>query len=280
MNRKEWIIKYYNECTREYQLAWANKHNLAMHYGFWDSGVKKHSESLLRMNQFLAEKAGIKAGERVLDAGCGIGGSSIWLAENLGAIVTGINISQKQIDMAKRFARERGVENLVKFYNRDFIDTKFPNKSFDVVWEIESMCHADDKRDFLKETWRILKKGGRLIVADGFQKKEIFSKDEQRVMNEWLSGWAVPNLPKIRDFENYLKSLKFRKIEFLDITQNVMPTSRRIYRLSVFGLPLWRLLKSLGLRTETQVNNLVAGIRQHRILKDGLGAYGVFYAEK
>lgn len=280
MTREEIIIKYYNECTRDYQFGWANRHNLAMHYGFWDFGVKNHSDSLVRMNQFIADKVGIKAGERVLDAGCGIGGSSIWLAENLGAIVTGINISQKQIDMAKRFARERGVENLVKFYNRNFIDTKFPNKSFDVVWEIESMCHVDDKRDFLKEAWRILKKGGRLIVADGFQKKERFSKDEQRIMNGWLAGWAVPNIPKIRDFEDYLNSLKFRKIEYLDITQNVMPTSRRLYRLSVFGLPVWRFLKLFRLRNEMQVNNLVSCRNQYRILKDGLGAYGVFYAEK
>jgi hypothetical protein len=72
----------------------------------------------------------------------------------------------------------------------------------------------------------------------------------------------------------------FRNIEFLDITQNVMPSSRRIHLLSVLGLPIWRFLKLLGLRTETNLNNFVAGTHQYKILKDGLGVYGVFYAEK
>jgi tocopherol O-methyltransferase len=254
--------------------------NLAIHYGFWDSDVTRHSDALSKMNQFLAEKAVIKSEDRVLDAGCGIAGSSIWLAENLGARVAGINIHQEQLDIAKKFARERGVENLVKFYNRDFIDTRFPPESFDVVWQLESMCYAENKKELLAETWRILKKGGRLIIADGFQKKQKFNENEQRIVNEWFVGWAVPNVPKIREFGDYLKSMGFRNIEFLDITQNVMPSSRRIHLLSVLGLPIWRFLKLLGLRTETNLNNFVAGTHQYKILKDGLGVYGVFYAEK
>lgn len=279
MNAKERVIKYYNDCTWEYRFGWATD-SLSIHYGFWDSDIKKHSESLIKMNQFLADKVKIKSKDKVLDTGCGIGGSSIWIAKNFGANVIGINICQKQIDLARNFARERGVENLVKFYNRDFADTKFPKESFNVVWAIESVCYAKSKKDFLSEAWRILKRGGRIIIADGFQKKERFSDSEQKIVNELFKGWAVPNFPKIKEFENYLKFLRFKNIEFIDITQNVMPSSKRLYHLGVFGLPIWRLLKFFRLKTETNVNNLIAGINQHKILKDGLGAYCVFYAEK
>jgi ubiquinone/menaquinone biosynthesis C-methylase UbiE len=232
------------------------------------------------MNQLLADTARIKTRDKVLDAGCGIGGSSIWLAKKIGAEVTGINICQEQLNIAKKFARRKGVENLVKFYNRDFTNTEFKDEFFDVVWAIESMCHAESKKYFLSEAHRVLKKGGRLIIADGFQKKENFTKDEQKIMNEWFLGMAVPNITKIKEFEGYLRSLKFKNIELSDITRNVMPSSRRIYYLSIFCLLPWRILRLLGLRKETHTNNLVAGANQYKILKDGLAVYGLFCAEK
>ncbi len=67
------------------------------------------------MNERLADRLDLKAGDHVLDAGCGIGGSSIWLAENFGVRVTGITISPTQIDQARKNAKKRGVEHLVNF---------------------------------------------------------------------------------------------------------------------------------------------------------------------
>ena len=115
------VIRYYDECDVDYRLIWRNKENLALHYGYWDSKTRNHSESLLNMNRVLARIAKIRESDIVLDAGCGISGSSIWLAKIFGCKVVGITLSKKQVAMARNFAKQHDVANLVKFYQRDFI---------------------------------------------------------------------------------------------------------------------------------------------------------------
>ena len=76
----ERIVQYYKESEDAYKDSWDLNRSLAIHYGYWDDKVKSFSESLIRMNEVMMESAAIKSGERILDAGCGVGGSSIFLA--------------------------------------------------------------------------------------------------------------------------------------------------------------------------------------------------------
>ena len=95
------IIDYYNATEHSYKDAWDLNNSLAIHYGYWDEKVKTFPESLLRMNEVMMEAAGIKSTDHVLDAGCGVGGSSIFMAKNTGCTVTGITLSEKQIQQAR-----------------------------------------------------------------------------------------------------------------------------------------------------------------------------------
>ena len=104
---QEDIIRYYDECYWDYRTSWLSGTNLAIHYGYWDTETRNHGQALLNMNRLLAETAGIRPGMRVLDAGCGIGGSAIWLAENRGVRVTGITLSELQVSQARRNAESR-----------------------------------------------------------------------------------------------------------------------------------------------------------------------------
>jgi len=158
MDSDKIIIQYYNYHQRYYKWFWYQPSNLSIHYGFWYPKTKSHAESLINMNKVLVKIAKIKPGDIVLDAGCGIGGSSIWIAKNLATKVIGINICKRQIDLANKFVKEEKVGHLVKFYVRDFNNTKFNNETFDVVFGLESICYAKNKKDFVSEAWRILKK--------------------------------------------------------------------------------------------------------------------------
>ncbi|MEK7118311.1 MAG: class I SAM-dependent methyltransferase [Patescibacteria group bacterium] len=86
------IEDYYDYTLNFYKLFWHGD-TRAVHYGIWDEQTKNLRDALFDMNKFLAEKANIRRGEKVLDAGCGVGGSAFWLVENLGAQVVGITIS-------------------------------------------------------------------------------------------------------------------------------------------------------------------------------------------
>ncbi len=206
-----------------------NRETLAMHAGYTDDQAQEFNDTILNMNRVLSEKVGIRKGEVILDAGCGVGGSSIWLAKNIGAQVVGISIVPSQIELAKQYALEEGVSNLVDFSVADYTATEFPAEQFDVVWAIESVCYALDKNEFVCEAYRILKPGGRLVVADGFQNKPELSVQEQEMMQSWLSAWVVPFLATPEDFCSFLRNAGFQSIRFDDITKNVLPFSKWLY---------------------------------------------------
>ena len=78
------VLAYYKSTNFDYEHFWSGRRALALHFGYFDAGVKTHEQSLLKLNQVLADLAHIEASDSVLDAGCGYGGSSIWLGEQIG----------------------------------------------------------------------------------------------------------------------------------------------------------------------------------------------------
>src|SRR5688572_8590333 len=123
------IVDYYHSTENAYRDSWDLDNSLAIHYGYWDEKVHSFSESLIRMNEIMADASYIKTGEEVLDAGCGVGGSSIYLARHRGAKVTGITLSERQVRNAHRHAHNAGVENMVQFTVMDYCSTQFPDAS-------------------------------------------------------------------------------------------------------------------------------------------------------
>jgi tocopherol O-methyltransferase len=150
------LVAYFEDTKRDYRLWSMTSTALAMHFGFYDENTRHHAEALVNMNRELATRAGLHGGERVLDAGCGVGGSAIWLARELGAGVVGVNVVPGDVERGRRYARRRKVADRVTFELQDMTRTDFPDESFDVVWAIESVCHVPDKREFLAEARRLL----------------------------------------------------------------------------------------------------------------------------
>ena len=74
------IVDYYAEAENAYKDSWDLNNSLAIHYGYWDNKVKSFPQSLLRMNEVMAEVAKIKSSDVILDAGCGMQDTGCWLA--------------------------------------------------------------------------------------------------------------------------------------------------------------------------------------------------------
>jgi cyclopropane fatty-acyl-phospholipid synthase-like methyltransferase len=250
-----------------------------MHVGLRGGG-RGHDESVLHTNQVLADAADVREGDVVLDAGCGVGGSAVWLAEHQGAAVVGVNINPRQVERARRLARARLLEDRVHFHVTDFCATGLEAASFDVVWALESACYAEDKPAFLAEACRLLKPGGRLVVADGFLTRDDLSADERRLVERWQRGWAIPGTPSVACFARQLREAGFGAVRFRDVTRHIVPSSRRIYLASLLFYPLGLVLYWLGLRTALQTRGIASGYYQHRARRRGLGVYGIFLAEK
>ena len=114
------IIQYYKESEDAYKDSWDLKNSLAIHYGYRDHKARTFPQSLLRLSEVMMETACIGSSDIVLDAGCGVGGSSIFLASILGCKVTGITISPGQVEQATSNAKKSEVENLVDFKVMDY----------------------------------------------------------------------------------------------------------------------------------------------------------------
>ncbi|MGH2810583.1 MAG: SAM-dependent methyltransferase, partial [Actinomycetota bacterium] len=87
------IATYYDQTWFDYRALWLDPNNRAIHFGYWDESTKSHSESLLNMNRVLASNLRPEPGDLVLDAGCGVGGTSMWMAENRDVQAVGITIT-------------------------------------------------------------------------------------------------------------------------------------------------------------------------------------------
>ena len=274
------IIEYYDSCESDYRIFWNLDDSLAMHAGFWDHTTKTLSEALARENEVLAEFASIKSHEKVLDAGCGLGGSSFFLAKQYQCEVIGITLSEHQVEKAKSLAAKNGLDSLVQFKTMDYCRTSFQDASFDVVWAIESVCHAENKEQFVEEAFRLLKKGGRLILADGFGTFKLYKEEQSLEMERWLNGWGVERLEEQETFLRYLTEAGFSDIKYFNATENILPSSKRLYWISFPATVLSTIGEWFGLRKKIQTKNILAAYYQYSTLKKGLWEYGFFCARK
>ena len=274
------IVDYYDATENAYKDSWDLNNSLAIHYGYWDEKVKTFPESLLRMNEVMAEAAKIETGEKVLDAGCGIGGSSIFLAESLGCDVTGISLSGRQINKAKELVLQKGIESKMRFEMMNYCSTSFAAESFDVVWGCESVCYADDKEQFINEAYRLLKPGGRLVVADGFVTD--FKNNEHPTIRNWLDGWQVNYLETAERFGEFMKSEGFNNISFRDISNYAAHSSRRLYKFYFLAnlYLLWKTLTFSNRATAMQKKNIEGCKHQYHGMNKSLWQYGLIVGTK
>ena len=274
------IVDYYAATENAYKDSWDLNNSLAIHFGYWDERVKTFPQSLVRMNEVMMEAANVMSSDRVLDAGCGIGGSSIFLAKNIGCSVIGISLSERQIQKAKELVNQTEVEDKVKCEVMDYSATSFPDESFDVVWGCESICYADDKAQFIKEAFRLLKPGGRLVVADGFVTK--YENNDQTTIRNWLDGWQVNYLESPERFGQFMKSAGFKDISFRNISRYTAHSSRCLYRYFFLAnlYLLWKTITFSNRATEMQKKNIAACKHQFYGMKKGLWQYGLIVGTK
>lgn len=198
-----------------------------IHHGYWPTPESKASETKeqaqLNLIRLLLDTSHVTDGAKVLDVGCGIGGTSRYLASQLGCTVTGITISTKQVEMATRLTKSEAAKDdpslgadqapdadgflrvgkgRVKFLELDAetMGEVFAAQaeSFDAVWICEALSHFPNKALFFRNAHSVLKKGGKLALADWFKEEGLddkqFTDDIKPIEGEWRAGCVPRNL--------------------------------------------------------------------------------------
>ena len=272
------IRSYYDQTWFDYRFFWVNGQNQAMHFGYWDEHTRSHAQSLIDANRVLADRIGVRSGHRLLDAGCGVGGSAVWLAKTYDVEVVGITPVASQVARARRLACKEGVSTRVSFEEADYTRTGFPAGSFDVVWAMESLCHCLDKRRFFAEARRLLRSGGRLGIMEYLRTARQHPPDQERLLHSWLSDWAIPDLATRDELLQHAQEAGFGQVEMVDVTPHIRPSSRRLCRVAGVYWPWESGLRALRLRSSVQHGNISGARLQYRALQNRLWAYGLLTA--
>lgn len=190
--------EYYDGPADEiYRLLWRDN----VHMGTWEPGVDTLQEAMELTNRRMADHARIDEQSRVLDVGCGYGETAFHLARERGCEVVGINISEKELDLANERLTDTEVADQVAFAYGDFHQLPFDDGEFDVVWSQEAFLHGADKHQILAECHRVLRPGGRVVISDLLIHGGVSEEERERIH-------ARVHSPEMWDTPSYAEGLR------------------------------------------------------------------------
>lgn len=165
----------------------------------------------------------LRAGEKVLEIATGSGGPAVFMVKETGVLLTGMDISENGIANAQILAKENGLEDKMSFQLGDASQRlPFEDESFDAVLTIDSINHLRNRPAVLKEFYRVLKKGGRLLYTDPVVVTGIVTNEELAVRSSIGYFLFVPP----GENERLLSQTGFVQIQSEDVTANIAMTSK------------------------------------------------------
>jgi tocopherol O-methyltransferase len=195
-NEKPKIVKHYDMVSPFYYSLWG-KH---IHHGYWIRGDESKETAQIQLIEHLWRLANVKPGCRVLDIGCGFGGSSLFLAGRYGVSATGVTISPVQVEMANRDAQKQNLD--AKFLLMDAEALHFP-EPFDLLWSVESISHYQDIPKFFSSAAKFLKPGGTFALTDWFRKENPTAAEKKKFIEPIDKGMFV-ELRGMNDYSDFL----------------------------------------------------------------------------
>jgi len=267
-NDKQKIIEHYELVSPYYRELWGEH----LHHGYWVTGSESKEEAQLALTAHLAQVAQIPKGADILDVGCGFGGSSLYLAREYRAAVTGITISETQAAIARQNAHDAGTP--ARFLVMDADDITIPEK-FGVVWSIEAISHFGDKPTFFARTGELLQTGGTLALIDWFQKERLSAADRRAFIEPIERGMLV----ELKTISGYSEMIRAAGLDITD-TSDLSIHCARTWDISldlIKNRSLWQLANDQGVE-------FVRFLRAFSAMRKGFASanfvYGLIVARK
>ena len=232
------VREHYDTLSPLYRAFWGEH----IHHGFWrgDESAHEAQENLVKE---LATRARITEGERVLDVGCGLGGSAMFLAREYDVMVRGISLSPKQVSAARDQARKRGLLGRVNFAVQDAHQLECDPGIYDVIWIIECSEHLFRKPAFIRECARHLAPGGRLAIC-AWLLGEHLDDEQEKLVEAVRVGMLCPSFGTLADYVKWLLDAGLA----VESAEDVTPQVERTWSVSrpLLDSPLVKTMLAIG----------------------------------
>ncbi|KAI3816197.1 hypothetical protein L1987_15888 [Smallanthus sonchifolius] len=251
---KKGIAELYDESSGMWEDIWGEH----MHHGFYDSDtvveLADHRAAQIRMIEQALRFASVsddpvKKPKSIVDVGCGIGGSSRYLARKYGAECHGITLSPVQAERAQALAAAQGLADKVSFQVADALSQPFPDGKFDLVWSMESGEHMPDKLKFVSELARVAAPGATIIIVTWCHRnlsptEKSLRPEEEKLLNKICSSFYLPAWCSTADYVKLLESLSLQDIKTADWSGNVAPFWPAVIKTALSWKGITSLLRS------------------------------------
>ena len=198
------VGQYYDDWTARYRSS------------FGDTFQACRPTNLADLHQYILERSGIRDGERVLDAGCGVCGPSLFFAAHRDISIDAVTVSDRQVTTACHLIAEAGLDARIRVHLADFsrLGEQFPADTFDRVLFLESLSHAADPVAPLQGVYDVLKPGGVVYIKDFFEKSFDTEEDRRRVREviARVDRTFVLRTPQLRHTVAVLEQIGFQEL--------------------------------------------------------------------
>ncbi|XP_038900464.1 tocopherol O-methyltransferase, chloroplastic [Benincasa hispida] len=243
------IAEFYDESSGLWESVWGEH----MHHGFYDPdssvSLADHRAAQIRMIEETLRFASVEKATAAVDVGCGIGGSSRYLARKFGAKCRGITLSPVQAKRAQAIAAAEGLSDKVCFEVADALNQPFSDGEFDLVWSMESGEHMPDKSKFVSELVRVAAPGGTIIIVtwchrDLGPSEKSLQPWEEKLLQKICDGFYLPAWCSTADYVKLLQSHNLQDIKTADWSENVAPFWPAVIRSALTWKGFTSLLRS------------------------------------
>ncbi len=222
------IQEFYDASSGLWEQVWGEH----MHHGYYGAdgrAQKDRRQAQIDLIEELLKWSNVTQATNLLDVGCGIGGSSLYLAEKFGATAMGITLSPVQATRARTRAQAAGLQ--AQFQVANALEMPFEDNSFDLVWSLESGEHMPDKTKFLQECYRVLKPGGTFIMATWCHRsteRSPLTADECNHLADIYRVYCLPGVISLPEYEQIAQRIGFAEIRTVDWSTAVAPFWNRV----------------------------------------------------